>query len=545
MIKKVQSRQMKTAIIPEPAEVNYKNGVFNLSGRITVVTDNGEYSELSDYLLSELDELIPMAQDSLDNSSIKLLKADDESLSEEGYRLSITSVGIVIAGKDNNAVFYGIMSLLQLVHQGLNEGKSAACLACAEITDFPRFSWRGFMLDESRHFQGKETVKELLDFMAYLKLNKFHWHLTDDQGWRIEIKAFPELTSKGGFRPDTTIGGYLSSRTEGVPHQGFYTQDDIRDIISYAAGRGIEVIPEIEVPGHSLAALSVFPELSCRGRAIEITTKAGGIFRDIYCAGKEETFVFLQTVLDEICSLFPSSYIHIGGDEAPVSRMKKCPDCRRRMEREALKTELELQHYMSGRIAAYLISKGKTVIGWNEILSEQLEPTIIAQFWQGNRKELEHHMSRGRKIIRSDYWHLYLDLPYRIIPLWKTYSFEPGAGAGSENILGLEAPMWTEWVPDKERLYWQIFPRLCAAAETAWTPAPKKDWNSFSSRLEYFLRFLEFHGAYAAGKRYHSPGPLGLIFKYFFFLWDSGKKLHKKDLKRRLQESAYADSASR
>jgi hexosaminidase len=308
-------------------------------------------------------------------------------------------------------ILYSIQSLRQLLpvetekHRLVQTDRRIAYLA---ITDQPRFSWRGFMLDEGRHFQGKETVLLTLDLMALQKLNIMHWHLTDDQGWRIEIKAYPRLTEIGSYRPGTSQS-MLGPKHNAIPHHGFYIQNEVREIVAYAAERHITIVPEIEIPGHSTAALASYPELSCTGGPFEVATHFG-IFPDIYCAGKAATFTFLQNVLTEVLDLFPSPYIHIGGDEAPKKHWKDCPDCQNRIREVGLKDGHTLQIWFTNRIATYLDSQGRRAVGWNEILQDGLSINILVQYWIRNRRKLIEAIQIGKRAaIMSSYIDTYLD----------------------------------------------------------------------------------------------------------------------------------------
>jgi hexosaminidase len=332
--------------------------------------------------------------------------------------------------------------------------------------------------------------------MALVKMNIFHFSLTQDQGWRIEIKKYPKLTEIGSKRKDTKIGNHLSKAYRGKSHEGFYTQGEIRDIVQYAKERYIEVVPELNLPGHSTAAIASYPYLSCTGQQLEVKTKPG-IYHDIYCAGKEEVFKFLEGVFDEIVDLFPSDIIHIGGDEAPKSRWKNCPLCQERIKKEGLKDEHELQVYFMNRIGTYLKSKGKRVIGWNEILGGNLDSTTIVQWWKGNKKKMKPYLKTMRKFVMSNFGYTYLDYNYLMHPMRKFYSYEPvlePIGVFEENILGVETPIWTEWVPNLERLGWQVFPRLFAIAEVAWTQNELKDYANFKKRIPHILKYLDALG---------------------------------------------------
>ena len=422
-----------------------------------------------------------------------------EALDPEGYKIKISPDAVHIKAFTSTGVFYGIQTL----RQHLPAGQRRGTIPCVAIEDKPRFSWRGFMLDEGRHFQGKDIVFRLLEAMALLKLNIFHWHLTEDQGWRLEIKHYPRLTEAGSKRAGTAQGllDMVRNKHNGVSHGGFYTQDEVREIVAFAAERHITVVPEIEMPGHSLAALATYPELGCSGGPFTVATRFG-IFKDLFCPGKSATFTFLNNVLDEVMALFPGPYIHIGGDEAPKARWKKCPDCQQRMAQEGLADEHGLQLYLTNRMAKHLAKNGRALVGWNEILNDDLDPSAIAQYWIRNRKGMIAAIKNGRRDILSPNWHYYLDYSYSLTSLSKTYNHEPVFAELSapydKNILGIEAPLWTEFVPNQERLGYQAFPRLTAVAETAWTPPAEKDLEDFRRRLPPFqLRLDQIGVGYA------------------------------------------------
>jgi hexosaminidase len=337
-------------------------------------------------------------------------------------------------------------------------------------------------------------VHKTLDLMAMQKLNIFHWHLTEDQGWRVAIIKNPKLIEIGSRRAGTSKT-MLGKKHDGIPHSGFYTQEEMREIVTYAAERNITIVPEIEMPGHSLAALASYPELSCTGGPFQVATHFG-IFPDIYCAGKERVFIFLQEVLEEILDIFPSPYIHIGGDEAPKKRWKGCPDCQRRIKDEGLNGEHELQIYFTNRIAAYLDSKGRRAIGWNEILQNGLVDSAVIQYWAGGRQRFLNAVRKEkRSVVMSSYLSTYLDHSYNLMPLSVAYQFEPIPEELDEDeagtVLGLEFPLWSEWVPNRARLEYQTYPRLTAMAETGWTSNNKKDFNDFLKRLVIFMDRLD------------------------------------------------------
>jgi hexosaminidase len=453
-----------------------------------------------------------------------------ERLGDEGYTLSIAPDRVSIRALSLAGVFYGVQTLRQLLLrqllpvevEGGGDGDAAAgsacSLPCVQIEDYPRFSWRGYMLDEGRHFHGKEVVKQLVDLLALQKMNVFHWHLTEDQGWRIEIEKYPRLTKVGSRRRDTQVEGFASKKRAGAPHAGFYSQEEIKEIVAYAAERFVTVVPEIDMPGHSLAALAAYPELSCTGGPFEVS-ETFGVHKDIYCVGKERTFEFVEGVLDEVLPLFPSPVIHIGGDEAPRSRWKACPDCQARMRSEGLANEHELQGYFTNRIAAYLAAQGRRLMGWNEILSDDLAEDAIGQYWIRGWKTVLEHLKRGRQIVMSNWFYAYLDHDYDFTSLRKAYAYDPVPknlpGAYHGNVLGLEGLLWTEWVSTEGRLHWQTFPRLTALAETGWTPREGKDWADFERRLAHFLQYLDALGVGYAGADEREPGLFRRIMALF------------------------------
>ena len=373
-------------------------------------------------------------------------------------------------------------------------------LPVVEIDDLPRFSWRGLMLDCSRTFLDIRYLRRTIDLLSYHKLNVLHLHLTDDQGWRIEIRGHPELT---------TIGSQFGAQYVGE-RGGFYSQADIRQLVAYAAERGVAVLPEIEMPGHSTAALAAYPELSCTGGPFEIFPffKGPGIQKDVFCVGNERTFQVLQDVLAEVSELFPGRYVHIGGDECPKDRWRACPKCQARMRSEKLTTEEELQSYFVRRIARFLKSKNKELLGWDEILEGGLHNTATVMLWRG--AEAAAAVARGgHDLILTPATHCYLDyrqsdLPQERgegatpIPLDKVYSFEPLpaglAGEDAKHILGAQGNMWTHYAKTEEEINRQIFPRLAALAEVTWSPAPSRQWSDFSRRLRAHCRRLSTMG---------------------------------------------------
>ncbi len=510
------------ALIPWPAQVTRLPGAFELRPGLVIVASAAEAASAAavQALLAPAGFALPIQPAAAPSAPAIRLRLTGQlgALGREGYRLTAGPAGLDLAAAEPAGLFYAVQTLRQLLPPeieapGASPAPRWAVPAC-EIVDAPRFSWRGFMLDEGRHFQGKEAVLQTLDLMALQKLNVFHWHLTEDQGWRIEIKKYPRLTEIGSRRAGTSPG-YWGAH-DGVPYGGFYRQEEIREIVAYAAQRHITVVPEIEMPGHSLAALAAYPEMSCTGGPFEVATHFG-IFADLYCAGKERVFTFLQDILDEVLALFPSPYIHIGGDEAPKLRWNRCPDCRQRVRQERLWNAGVLQVYFTNRLVAYLAARGRQAVGWNEILQRGLARDAIIQYWVRNRTAMvEAIQKQQRKVIVSSFLDTYLDHSYSLTPLSRAYRFEPRfpglTRAEAEHILGLEAPLWGECVRSRRRLDYQTYPRLTAFAETGWTPAEAKNLDDFRRRLAVFLRRLDRLGVHYAPLSEVEPSPLRQFF---------------------------------
>ncbi len=510
----------ETDIIPLPDKYEKRDGQFLLSrdARILVDVPNKWNAE---YLRTLLSPPTGFRLDIQNNFPIKKniirlgLNPRLVELGREGYQLEILPESITIESLHTAGIFYGIQTLRQLFPVKIEDRHPVPGIEwrvqCLYIIDKPRFLWRGFMLDESRYFHGMDAIYSSLDLMALQKLNILHLHLTDDQGWRVEIKKYPKLTEVGSFRPGTSKSMW-GKKHDGIPHGGYYTQEEIRKIVRYAGERNIMIVPEIEMPGHAMAALASYPDLACRQDSFHVATHFG-IFPDIFCAGKDKVFSFIKDVLDEIFDLFPSPYIHIGGDEAPKERWKNCPDCQRRIQENGLKDEHALQGYFTNRIAAYVSSKGRTVIGWNEILQNGLDENAVIQFWaRGHRRLLEVLQKKEHAVVMSNYLDTYLDHSYQLMPLSRAYRFEPIPpgleDAQASNILGLEFPLWSEWVPNRARLDYQAYPRLTAMAETGWTSKDQKSFNDFLRRLEKFLVRLDCLGVRYAPLKNAQPSNL-------------------------------------
>jgi len=517
-------------IIPLPSCIEPRSGVFQLTAETAIMADPPNLWN-ADFLhrLLAASTGFPLPVRAFDRTGKNVicmcLNPGLESLGREAYRLAVSPEAVIIEAPDPAGVFYGLQSLRQLLPVEVESPQLVSGvhwqLACLLITDTPRFSWRGFMLDEGRHFHGKETVLLTLDLMALQKLNVFHWHLTEDQGWRIEIKKYPQLTGIGAWRAGTS-SGFTGRAHDGLPHAGFYTQAEIREIVAYAAERHITIVPEVEMPGHALAALAAYPKYSCTGGPFEVG-RHFGIYPDIFCAGKETTFTFLEDVLDEILELFPSSTIHIGGDEAPKKRWKTCPACQHRIREEHLQNEHALQVYFTNRISAYLDSKGRRAMGWNEILQPGLVNSAVVQYWVRGRAQLLQALRNDRRpVVMSTYLDAYLDHAYSLMPLSRAYRYEPvpqellkEMPKGGYQILGLEFPLWTEWVPDRPRLDYQVYPRLTAMAETAWTSKDRKDLADFRIRLAGFMHRLDRLGVRHASLDEAEPAWIKQVFGFF------------------------------
>lgn len=493
----------KAALLPRPAKVEWTKGTCRLDAatRIFYVGDGAKAD--ADALATMLRpatglplDVAPMGNvaGELGNGIVLTLYPKEESATgEEGYRLTATPPGVIqIAASSPAGLFYGGQTLRQLLPSAIyattkQEGVKWE-IPCCRIEDKPRFPWRGFLLDEARHFFGKEFVKVCIDRMAAHKLNTLHWHLTDDQGWRIDIKKYPKITQIGSWRAETT--------GDGKRYGGFYTQDEIREIVAYAAARHVTIVPEIEMPGHALGALSAYPEFSCRGGPFKVRTK-WGIEDDVLCAGNEGTFKFVEDILDEVLALFPSTYIHIGGDECPKTRWKACPKCQARIKAEGLKDEHQLQGYFTRRIEKYLDSKGRRLIGWDEILEGGLPPKATVMSWRGMGGALAAART-GHDYVATPTSHCYLDYSYSRISLEKAYSLDPVpaelTAQQRTHCLGVQGNMWSERTPDAAAIDRQTWPRLCALAEVGWTPAESRNTAEFLARMEGHARRLAAMG---------------------------------------------------
>lgn len=488
------------SLIPKPTSMALRDGAFRLT-ELTRVESDRRLGDVSRRLIDDLGKVIQKPINSgIPSSATRTmirLKLDDKAttLGNEGYTLDIKTNEIVIVGKTPAGVFYGTQTLRQLLHG--KTGRSVF-LPSLTITDSPRFKWRGMHLDVSRHFFTVKEIKKYLDYLAEFKFNVFHWHLTDDGGWRMESKKYPKLTEVGAWRTkrEGEVWDYSNiefpGKDSGKPlYGGFYTQAQIKEIVKYAADRFITVVPEIEMPGHCLPAVVAYPEVSC---SIEKSPERP--YRSLaFCAGKEKTFQFMQDILDETMELFPSKVIHIGGDEVDKFYWTKCPDCQKRKADEGLKDEHELQSYFIKRIEKYLNSKGRSLMGWDEILEGGLAPNAQVMSWRGEEGGIAAAKS-GHDVVMSPTSHCYFDFGYNGTSTEHVYNYEPIPAAltaeEGSRVQGAQANVWTEWMADFSRVEYMIFPRMLAMSEVLWSPVRARNWDDFSRRLErYYPRLNE------------------------------------------------------
>ncbi|MEN0053453.1 MAG: family 20 glycosylhydrolase [Mucilaginibacter sp.] len=509
---KAQDTDPNLGIIPVPVSVKKAPGQFTLSHETIVQADSPSNKAVlffKDFLANNLAYNKPIiAKGGATNNVITLTSAGTENLPAEGYRLTITPQQVTVAGK-GAGLFYGIQTLIQLVP--LERGATSK-LPCVQVEDYPRFGYRGAMLDVGRHFFSVEMVKKYIDLLAAYKLNNFHWHLTEDQGWRIEIKKYPKLTQIGSMRAQTLIGGYRDrtpQQFDNTPYGGFYTQDQIRDVVKYATARYINVVPEIEMPGHSSAALAAYPELGCEPGKAYKAAETWGVFKDIYCPS-EKTFSFLEDVLTEVMELFPSKYIHIGGDEAPKDAWKNSAFCQQLIKKLKLKDEHGLQSYFIQRMEKFLNSKGRSIIGWDEILEGGLAPNATVMSWRGEEGGIAAAQQKHKVIMTPGSNGLYIDHgqgkpsqePLSIggnEPLSKIYSYNPTPAEltleQQQYIEGVQANLWTEYIPTDAKVEYMLLPRLMALSEVAWSPLANKNFKDFSeTRLPGHLAWLDKNG---------------------------------------------------
>lgn len=487
-------------LIPQPQYLHVaENGrlAFDKEWRV----NNSVFANEAVYLVEQLRTTRPESPAMVaKKGNVHFVKIAQPSADQyDYYELKIDKKGITISAATGRGAFYGVQTLLQLVVENKDKGS----LPYLEIKDYAKFSYRGMHLDVCRHFFTVKEVKNYLDYLSWYKINTFHWHLTDDQGWRIEIKSHPKLTEIGAYRKKNPYVEYEVDRVKDGRYGGFYTQDQIKDVVAYATKLHIDVIPEIEMPGHAQAALAAYPELSCTGGPFEVGT-TWGVMDDIFCP-KEETFALLEDVIDEVIALFPNKYIHIGGDEAPKTRWKSCPHCQALIKKEGLKNEAELQSYFIKRMEKYINKKGKRIIGWDEILEGGLAPDATVMSWTGIEGAI-HAAKTGHDAIMTPVSHMYFDyyqgnpqsepLAFSAeIRLDQAYSFNPIPTAlnqeEAKHILGPQANMWTEYIPNFRHVQYMLFPRLFALSEVAWGTSQYKSYTAFEKRVIEHMGFLK------------------------------------------------------
>ncbi|WP_420148845.1 beta-N-acetylhexosaminidase, partial [Spirosoma sp.] len=497
----------KYAIVPKPVWLDERSGSYSLPTKLTIGVQSGdaEVKRIAQMLADQLTKSTGVASTVTSGKAAKgisFVTTSNPKLGTEGYALTVSPKQIVISAQKPQGFFYGVQSLMQLMPAAVFsptkvDGVTWTVPAC-EIEDQPRYGYRGSMLDVGRYFYPVPFIKKYIDLLAKHKMNTFHWHLTEDQGWRIEIKKYPELTQKASIRPATMVGHYRDHKYDNKPYGGFYTQDEVRDVVKYAQERFITVIPEIEMPGHSVAVLSVYPELGANpDRQLTASTTWG--VHDQVLFPREETFTFLENVLTEVMSLFPSQYIHIGGDECPKKEWKQSKFCQDLIKAKGLKDEHELQSYFIQRIDKFVTSKGRRIIGWDEILEGGLSPNATVMSWRGVNGGIA-AARQNHDVIMSPTTYCYLDYyqadpktqPVEIggfLPLEKVYSFNPSVSDSltaeqSKHILGVQANVWSEYLPTTHYVEYMAYPRLVAIAETAWTPGEAKNFDDFKQRLD-------------------------------------------------------------
>lgn len=493
-------------VIPQPQEIVLARDttpfIIDRSTTIVYPATNEKMHRTADFLATFIKEMTGTevhVSDKEKSSNAIILAVDSTMGHPEGYKLQITPEKVLLTGGSEAGVFYGI----QTIHKALpilKDGKVAAALPAGTVTDFPRFRYRGFMIDVGRHFFPVSYLKQMIDLMALHNINYFHWHLTEDQGWRIEIKKYPKLTEIGSKR-DSTIIDWETKKFDGKPHSGFYTQDEAREIVRYAADRFITVVPEIDLPGHTTAALASYPELGCTGGPYKVLCSFG-VFPDVLCAGNDQTLQFTKDVLDEIMDIFPSEYIHIGGGECPKSRWEKCPKCQAKIKELGIKAlpkhskENQLQTYFMSELEKEINAHGRRMLGWDEVLEGGLTPNSTIMSWRGIQGGIEaarqHH-----DVIMTPIQRLYFSNP-RINKMtgfeWmnRVYNFEPVPAeltdAEKKFVIGTQGCIWTEWTADSTKMEWQILPRMAALSEIQWTLPEHKNFERFMERLPEMLK---------------------------------------------------------
>ncbi len=512
-------------IIPKPASVAMLNGRFLIDASTKIQAEAG-LEEEANYLAKMLSLASGNDIAVTTSGGTIVLKLDSTIENDEGYKLDIAYNTIELSGKTGRGVFYAIQSLRQLLPASTETTafQGELTIPAATIKDSPRYGYRGMHLDVSRHFYPVDFVKRYIDLIALHKMNTLHWHLTDDQGWRIEIKKYPKLTEIGARRNGTLIGHYPGEGNDQTPYGGFYTQEEVKDIVAYASKRHVRIIPEIEMPGHASAAIAAYPYLSCfpekntvdrsgmlseKSKALQaegtpkVVYESWGVIPDVFCAGKESTFALLEGVLEEVMPLFPSSYIHIGGDECPKKNWENCSNCQKRIADNNLKDEHELQSYFIQRMEKFVNAKGKQIIGWDEILEGGLAPNATVMSWRGVKGGIE-SAKQKHDVIMTPNTFCYFDHyqskdkdnePMAICcftSVEKVYSFDPTpeelTADEQKHILGAQGNLWTEYISTSDYLEYMILPRMTALSEVVWTQKEQKSWDDFLNRLKHFTK---------------------------------------------------------
>lgn len=487
-------------LVPAPEKMEAQPGEFNLS-QVSIMEPKFGFSLLKTWLLQQPTTKVWSKKSAPSKLYRPIRYKSDPSIPLEGYALEISPAQVLIAASTPAGFLYAEQSVIQLAEQ-----RKGLCLPCVKISDSPRFSWRGMHLDESRHFMGKTFVKKYIDWLCALKMNVFHWHLTDAPGWRIEIKKYPKLTEIGAWRPDRTgllFGEADTAKVgEAMTYGGFYSQDDIREVVAYAAERNITIIPEIEMPGHTTAALVAYPEYSCTGGPFPMPGGAKNCVYPNFCVGNEKTYTFLEDILSEVMALFPSTYIHIGGDEVEREQWTKCSKCQALKVAQQLENEAQLQVYFTKRVEQFIQSKGRKLMGWDEIMEgENLSTSAGVMVWRGEDQARKATL-RGNSVVitHNYYFDLYQGNPayepvtYGYLPLEKVYTYEPLPPDFSleqqSHILGVQGCLWTENVYDVTKAEYMLFPRLFALAEVAWTRPPNKNWQQFQQKIIWCMEWM-------------------------------------------------------
>jgi hexosaminidase len=497
-------------IIPQPAELKMPEtaGQFVITSKTPIILEGSGLENSARFLNEYLKQLygftLPVTKKAGAVAGIRLNFDRLDFPLPGAYNMEINAKGVYIGGDNAAGTFYGVQTLLQLLPV---EKASSLAVSYLTIKDYPRFEYRGLHLDVSRHFFPVSFVKRYIDYIALHKMNYFHWHLTEDQGWRIEIKKYPNLTKAGAWRNGTIIGRYPGTGNDSIRYGGFYTQKEVKEIVDYAAKRYVTIIPEIEMPGHASAALTAYSWLGCTGGPYQVQ-QTWGVFNDVFCAGNDSVFTFLQNVLDEVIPLFPAKYVHIGGDECPKESWKVCPKCQKRMADNKLKDEHELQSYFVQRMEKYINSKGKVLIGWDEILEGGLAPNAVVMSWRGEKGGIE-AAKQNHDVIMTPGDYVYLDHSQTkkedsvtiggYTPVKEIYGYEPIPRELSEterkHILGAQGNVWTEYMGNIKKVEYMIFPRVSALSEVLWSPSEKRNWSDFETRLQAQFKRYDLWGA--------------------------------------------------